>query len=301
MSHSIDTSDRAFEFERYRPRLFGIAYRMLGSVEDAKDIVQEGYLRFHQADAASIRSAEAWLVAVVTRLSIDRLRRASTEREVYVGEWLPEPVATDAASRTDRRAELASDLSMAFLIMLERLAPDERAAFLMHDVMDAGYDEIAGMLEKSEPACRQLVHRARARLREHRTRFPVSAENRQQLTERFLAALTSGDQAELLALVAPGATWTSDGGGKVSATRRVVHGAERITRLLLGVERKWPGLRHVLASLNGEPAVVTYAGEQVVHATSFDTDGERFTAFYRVLNPDKLKNITRDSAGAAPA
>ncbi|HEX6630565.1 MAG TPA: sigma-70 family RNA polymerase sigma factor, partial [Gemmatimonadaceae bacterium] len=148
-------------FERHRARLFGIAYRMLGSVHDAEDVVQEAYLRWHRTDAAAVRAPEAWLVAVTTRLSIDRLRQTVVERERYTGAWLPEPIATGPEYAADRRADLASDLSMAFLVLLERLAPEERAALLLHDVFDSGYDEIARVLERSEAACRQLVHRAR--------------------------------------------------------------------------------------------------------------------------------------------
>ena len=169
----VDTApgaDRAARFERHRSRLFGIAYRMLGTVEDAEDAVQETYLRWHDAPVDAVRSDEAWLVAVVTRLSIDRLRRAATEREAYVGRWLPEPIATAPTPPPDRKAELASDLSLAFLVLLERLAPEERAAFLLREVFDAGYDEIARVLERSEAACRQLVHRARERVRGDRAR-----------------------------------------------------------------------------------------------------------------------------------
>jgi RNA polymerase sigma-70 factor (ECF subfamily) len=284
--------DRASVFEHYRPRLFGIAYRMLGSVEDAKDLTQETYLRWHQADAAAIRAPEGWLVAVVTRLSIDRLRHATLERESYVGDWLPEPIATDGPSAPDRQAELASDLSMAFLVLLERLAPEERAAFLLREVLDADYGEIARVLEKSEPACRQMVHRARARVREDRTRFPVAPEAKERLAHRFLAALQSGDQDALLALVAEDAAWVSDGGGRVSATRRVIHGASRIVRLVLGMERKWPDVRHELAWLNGEPAIASYANGRLFCTTSIESDGERLVAFYRVLNPDKLRHLT---------
>jgi RNA polymerase sigma-70 factor (ECF subfamily) len=302
MSATVDRTevtdqDRATVFERYRSRLFGIAYRMLGSVEDAKDLTQETYLRWHQADAAAIRAPEGWLVAVVTRLSIDRLRRAAVERERYVGEWLPEPIAT-AAPAADRDAELASDLSMAFLVMLERLAPEERAAFLLREVLDVGYDEIARVLEKSEPACRQLVHRARTRVREDRARFPVPAATKTELVQRFLSAIRSGDQETLLALVAPEATWTSDGGGRVSATRRVVRGAPRIVRLVLGLQRKWPAVRHELAWLNGEPAIASYTSGQLTSTTALETDGERLLAFYRVLNPEKLRSL---ASGAAVA
>jgi RNA polymerase sigma-70 factor (ECF subfamily) len=284
-------ADRVAIFERYRPRLFGIAYRMLGSVEDAKELTQESYLRWHRADAAAIRAPEGWLVAVITRLSIDRLRRASFERESYVGDWLPEPIATDPSSAPDRDVELASDLSMAFLVLLERLAPEERAALLMREVLDAGYDEIAVVLEKSAAACRQMVHRARTRVREDRARFPVALETKERLVQRFLAALQASDQEALLALVGPDATWTSDGGGRVSAARRVIRGGMNVVRLALGMEQKWGTItRHELAWINGEPAVATWHGERLVCTTSFESDGERLVAFFRVLNPDKLKH-----------
>ncbi|MFL5609031.1 MAG: RNA polymerase sigma factor SigJ [Gemmatimonadaceae bacterium] len=281
-------SDRLAIFEQHRQRLFGLAYRMLGSVADAEDVVQESWLRWQEADASAIRSPEAWLVTVATRLSIDRLRIATVERERYAGEWLPEPIATGAPSATDREAELASDLSLAFLVLLERLAPEERAALLLRDVFDTGYDEIARVLDKSEPATRQIVHRARTRVRGERTRFPVAPETRERLLERFLAALRSDDAAALLALVGDEATWTSDGGGVVPATRRVVRGAPRIVRLVLGLEHKWGPLEHSIAWINGEPAIATRHAGRLIFTTSVETDGERLLAFYRVLNPDKL-------------
>lgn len=284
--------DDLAEFERHRARLFGIAYRMLGSVEDAKDVVQEAYLRWHRADAAAVRAPEAWLVAVTTRLSIDRLRHTVTEREHYAGTWLPEPIATGPAFVADHRAELASELSMAFLVLLERLAPEERAALLLRDVFDTAYGEIARVLEKSEAACRQLVHRARVRVRGQRARFAVAPGTKERLLEQFLAALGVGDQDAVLALVAEDATWTSDGGGKVPATRRVVHGACRIARLLIGLERKGRGLaEHRVAWINGEPALVTHAAGRLLSTTSIATDGERVVAFYRVLNPEKLRHV----------
>jgi RNA polymerase sigma-70 factor (ECF subfamily) len=281
-------------FERHRARLFGIAYRMLGSVADAEDVVQDAYLRWHQADVTAVRSAEAWLVAVTTRLSIDRLRLASAERERYVGSWLPEPIATSERSATDRRAELASDLSMAFLVLLERLAPEERAALLLRDVFDSGYDEIARVLDKSEAACRQMVHRARTRVRGDRARFAVPLETRERLLEQFLAALGADDKEALLSLVAEDATLVSDGGGKVQAVRNVLHGAMRIVRFVLGIESKWGAItRHAVQWINGEPAIVSYFGDRVYCTTSVETDGERLTAFYRVLNPEKLRHAAR--------
>jgi RNA polymerase sigma-70 factor (ECF subfamily) len=287
-------SDRLSTFEQHRPRLFGIAYRMLGSVADAEDVVQESWLRWQPADAAAILSAEAWLVTVATRLSIDWLRAATAERERYVGDWLPEPIATGAPTATDRQAELASDLSLAFLVLLERLAPEERAALLLRDVFDTGYDEIARVLEKSEPATRQIVHRARTRVRGERTRFPVAPETRERLLEKFLTAIRADDKVTLLALVAEDATWTSDGGGVVPATRRIVHGALRIVRLVLGLEHKYGPLEHTLTWLNGEPAIATSIKGRLVFTTSVETDGERLLAFYRVLNPEKLRHAGKE-------
>ena len=285
--------DTLSTFAHLRDRLFGIAYRMLGTVADAEDVLQDVYLRWHQADHAAVQNAEAWLVAVTTRLSIDRSRAAATERERYVGSWLPEPIATSAESVTDRNAELASDLSMAFLVLLERLAPEERAALLLRDVFDAGYDEIARVLEKSESACRQMVHRARRRVRGDRARFDVPAETKERLLEQFLAALHADDRDAMMAIIAEDATFAADGGGKVSAIRKVIHGASTIARFLLGIEGKWGReTRHVVQWINGEPAIVTYRGERVFCTTSMESDGEHITAFYRVLNPEKLRHAS---------
>ncbi len=286
-------------FQRLRGRLFVIAYRMLGSVDDAEDVVQETWLRWHGVDPGEVRSPEAWLVSVTTRLAIDRLRRAAAEREHYVGHWLPEPLATPMES-PDRRTELTSDLSMAFLMLLERLAPEERAALLLHDVFDAGYPEIAEVLDRTEVACRQMVHRARVRVRGDRVRYPVPAETHQRLLERFLAALQTDDQEAMLALVAPDATWTSDGGGNVPSTRRIVRGAARVVRLVLGFERKtFRTLGHELAWINGEPGIVTRGAGGVRFITTAGTDGDRLVAFYRMLNPDKLRYVA-DSGRSAP-
>jgi RNA polymerase sigma-70 factor (ECF subfamily) len=271
--------------------MFGIAYRMLGTVQDAEDAVQEAMLRWQQADTVQIREPEAWLVSVVTRLSIDRLRHAAVERETYPGPWLPEPVADDRWSH-DRHAELASDLSMAFLVLLERLAPEERAAFLLREVFDADYDEIARTLEKSPAAVRQTVHRARERIRSDRARFSAPADAKERLFKRFVAALESDDKAELLAVLADDVTWTSDGGGKASAARRIVEGSDRIARLLLGVEAKGAHpFVYRLETLNGEPALISYYNGNVFAATFCQTDGERITALYRVMNPDKLTQV----------
>jgi RNA polymerase sigma-70 factor, ECF subfamily len=288
-SDKIGDTNRVGHFERLRARLLGIAYRMLGSVDDANDTIQDVYLRWHETDLAAVRQPEAWLVAVTTRLSIDRARRAEIERMRYIGDWLPEPIATDPSTAPDRQVEIASDLSMAFLVMLERLAPEERAAFLLREVFDAGYDEIARVLEKSEGACRQIVHRARERVRSDRMRFAVAAETKERILEEFIAALEADDQERLLALVSEDATWRTDGGGRVSSVRRTLYGAPKIVRFLRGVERKGRGLvRHAVGWTNDEPVILTYVGDRLYCTTSVATDGERMLEFYRVLNPDKL-------------
>lgn len=287
------------DLERYRPRLFGIAYRMLGDVGDAEDLVQEAMLRWHTADREPIREPEAWLVSVVSRLAIDRLRRLATERAAYPGPWLPEPVAPERLS-ADYEAELASDLSMAFLVLLERLAPEERAAFLLREVFGSDYDEIARVLEKSPAAARQTVHRARERVRAERARFDAPAEAKERLLSRFLDALQRDDKEALLAVVGPDAMLTSDGGGKVSAARRVVRGADRVARMLLGIETKYGHpFVYSIGRVNGEPALLQHVREdsglaswfgagRLFSVTFCDVDGDRIVAFYRAMNPDKL-------------
>ncbi len=287
-------ADRVELFERERPRLFGIAYRMLGSVHDAEDVLQSAYLRWHEEDAARVRSPEAWLTTVVSRLAIDRLRSATGERARYAGDWLPEPISTGPPG-PDARAELAADISMAFLTLLERLSPDERAAFLLHEVFGAGYGEISSVLAKGEAACRQIVHRARERVRAERTRFPIAPEVKQGLVERLLAGLAAGDEDALLAIVAADAAWTSDGGGKVYVARKL-RGAARIVRFLLRVSRKAGArVRRELVWLNGEPAIASYVDGRLHSTISVETDGARVRAFYSVLNPEKLAHV------AAPA
>jgi RNA polymerase sigma-70 factor (ECF subfamily) len=288
----IDQSSSVHGLERYRPRLFGIAYRMLGDVHDAEDAVQEALLRWQETDRAVIREPEAWLVSVVTRIAIDRLRRATRERETYPGPWLPEPVADDRFE-SDRSAELASDLSMAFLVLLERLAPEERAAFLLREAFDADYDDIARTLDKTPAAARQTVHRARERIRMDRTRFSVPNDAKERLFTRFVAALENDDREEMLAVLAPDATWTSDGGGKVAAARRTVHGRDAIARMLLGIESKYDRpFSYRMGHMNGEPVLVMYRNGVVFGVTHCETDGERIFAFYRVMNPDKLGEVS---------
>jgi RNA polymerase sigma-70 factor, ECF subfamily len=275
-------------FEALRGRLFGLAYRMLGSRADAEDIVQEAYVRWHQVDRGGIESAEAWLVTTTSRLAIDRLRRLKTEREAYVGAWLPEPIVTEGAP--DRDLELAADLSIAFLTLLERLAPEERAAFLLHDVFDIGYREIASVLERGEAACRQIVHRARERVRGDRKRFDATEAAKATLLQKFLAALEARDEQALVALFAPDATWTADGGGKVAAAPAPIVGADRIARLVIGLREKFWAVDRTIAvtTINGETGLSIRDGDRLTATISIATDGERIHAVYAVVNPEKL-------------
>ena len=284
---------RTAVFEELRRRLFGIAYRMIGTTADAEDIVQEAYLRWHQADAEEIRSAEAWLVSVVTRLSIDKLRKASVEREKYIGPWLPEPLIASTSPTPEEKLESESNLSMAYMVLLERLTPVERAAFLLHDVFDCAYPLIANILRKSEAACRQIVHRARQRVRSKQSRFKASDTALRSLINQFLAAADAGDDVTLLSLFANDATLTSDGGGVVPAARKVIYGRSRIARLYLQIAKKLgTRLRQEILMINGEPGVVMYVDGALFSTTSFETDGHSITALYTVLNPERLPRLS---------
>ena len=282
---------RAAEFEKQRSRLFGIAYRMLGARTDAEDIVQEAYLRWHDADAAEIRSAEAWLTTVTTRLCIDRLRAASRERSRYVGTWLPEPIVVASTPSPEDQLELSSSLSVAFLALLERLSPEERAGFLLREVFDCPYPEIARILGKREAACRQMIHRARERVRSEESRFEVDPLEHRRLLDQFSAALHTGDEAALLALFAEDAVLASDGGGKVTAATRLVNGNARIARLFAGVGRKAQGRLSFTESLvNGEPGLILSVDGRRASVLTIRAAGGRIRALYHVMNPDKLRS-----------
>lgn len=288
-----DSATPAERFQALRGRLFGLAYRMVGSRADAEDLVQEAYLRWHAADHDRIESAEAWLVTTTTRLALDRLRRLKTERDAYVGPWLPEPIlgaGATSAPAPDQHLALADDLSMAFLTLLERLAPEERAAFLLHDVFEVDYRAIASVIGRSEAACRQVVHRARERVRGERKRFEATEAAKTALLERFLAAVEARDEQALLALFAPDASWTADGGGKTAAAARPILGAERITRLVIGLREKFwtAGRRFEIAIINGEAGLCLLDGDRLISTVSVATDGHRIQAVYAVVNPEKL-------------
>jgi RNA polymerase sigma-70 factor, ECF subfamily len=292
MAKPICAANPAEVFERNRTRLRGLAYRILGSVADTDDILQEVYIRWHQSDVSEVRSPEAWMTRVTTRLCVDRLRSASRERELYAGSWLPEPLCASDPTQPDCAWELGSNLSMALFVLLERLAPEERTVFLLRDIFDYGYVDIAAALGKTQAACRQLLHRARERVRSDRPRFQVNSEAHRRLVARFVEATRAADRNALTALFAKDATLTSDGGGKVRAAINVIRGGDRIARLLVGLARKTRGERaEKLMRINSELGVVTYLNGLPVAAFCFEVDAARIRSVYRVLNPEKLKNI----------
>jgi RNA polymerase sigma-70 factor, ECF subfamily len=294
-------NDPAESFEPHRRRLLGLAYRMLGSIAEAEDAVQETYLRWHAADRSSVSDARAFLMTTTTRICLDLLRSARGRREVYVGPWLPEPVLDTAALAPDRRTELAEDLSIALLLTLDRLTPLERAAFLLHDVFDFSFSEVAAALERSEPACRQLAARARAHVRVVRPRGVTAPsarsgeidEKHAQLMSAFVVATRSGDLDALMQLLASDVRVMTDGGGKVAAALDVLDGADRAARFLVGVTRK--GWREDFtlrfATINGLPGLMVDGPDGLVQTATFEIEGDVIRALYVVRNPDKLRHL----------
>jgi len=286
------------DFEALRPTLFALAYRMLGSVSEAEDIVQEAFLRGRGAvvDGAEIDSSKAYLSAVVTRLSIDHLRSARARREVYFGEWLPEPILTDGDPELDpaAHAEQADSLSLAFLVLLEQLNPVERAAFLLHDVFGYGYDEIAASIGKSEDNCRQLVSRARRHIDDQKPRFEASRQERERLAERFFAAVGDGSVDALAEMLAADVVVYGDGGGKGPSWPRPIVGRERVSRLFagLGAGIDELGARIELHEVNGQPgALVLDSDDRIVNVFSLDIADGVIQTIRSVINPDKLRHL----------
>ncbi|MFS2205543.1 RNA polymerase sigma-70 factor [Variovorax sp. Varisp36] len=281
-------------FDSHRGRLQGIAYRMLGSMAEAEEVVQDAWLRWHEADKASFDSAEAWLVTVVTRLSIDRLRAAKVQREHYIGAWMPEPVLTDAPESPEQLLERADNISVAFLAVLERLAPEARAAFLLREVFDADYDEIARTLGKSEAACRQLVHRAKAQVQEGRPRFSVPRETQQRLLRAFADAAARGSLQDLKALMAEDVELIGDGGGKVQSFSKILRGSQRLAQLYFALWRRLgPAVRMELVEINGEPGLLRFVDGALESAQTFEIEDERIVRIRAQRNPDKLAHIAR--------
>ena len=293
----MTTADEAL-YAELRPLVFGIAYRMLGSVSEAEDVVQETFLRLHrERERNDVQSPKAFATTAATRLSIDRLRSARARREHYVGEWLPEPVVTDEELDAVTDDDLADSLSLAFLVLLETLTPVERAVFLLRDVFDYEYSQIAEIVGKREDNVRQIAARARKRVHAGTPRFEASREERERLAERFFAAATAKDADAVAELLAPDVVFYGDGGGKVrGALRRPVYGRDRVARLLLGFARDLDelGLRLQPATVNGQPGAVVFASDgSPFSVVAIDVAGGSITAVRSIVNPDKLLHLTR--------
>lgn len=288
-----DTQNTGLDiFAALRPRLYAIAYRMLGTRTDAEDVLQDAWLRWHGTDHSTLISTEAWLVTVVTRLAIDRLRAVKTEREKYVGWWLPEPLVEKEEHTPETTAELASELSLALLWVLERLTPEERAAFLLRQVFEHDYTEIAVLLGKNEASCRQLVHRASQRVQLEHPRFEVSSEEHRRLLTNFMQAAQDGELETMKTLLADDIMLVSDGGGKVPSFLNIVRGTDRIAKLYEHVSKKFADtIAYRMATINGEPGLLRFFGEQLESAQAFVTNGTHIVAIYVVRNPDKLVGI----------
>jgi len=286
----IDTA----QFQSLRSQLFSVAYRMLGSAAEAEDVVQDAWLRAASSPEQPT-SARAWLTTVVTRLCLDRLKAARTTREQYVGPWLPEPVPTGAIESAEDVISRRESVTMAFLTLLETLSPAERAAFLLREVFDADYADVARVLETTPANARQLVHRAKTRVAEGRPRFEASPERQREMVTRFFDAVRGGSLASLEQFLAADVTFTSDGGGKAPAAMRPVIGAASVAKLISGLWQKLPEIdpapeawRLVYADINGEAAALIYRYEKLESVFVFSTDADRITTIRVVRNPDKL-------------
>jgi RNA polymerase sigma-70 factor, ECF subfamily len=295
------TTDPSVTFEPHRRRLLGLAYRMLGSMAEAEDAVQEAYLRWHDADREHVAEPKAFLITTTTRICLDVLKSARVRREEYVGPWLPDPVTDTAALAPDTQTEMAEDLSVALLLALDRLSPLERAAFLLHDVFDYSFTQVADTLGRNEAACRQLASRARARVRDARpaTAAPARATpsavdaKHAALMSAFLTASRSGDVATLTRLLASDAKVVTDGGGKVAAALHVIEGGEAAAAFLANVVRKgWTDDLMVRVDvINGLPGLLVSGPRGLEQTVAFEIEGDVVHALYVVRNPDKLKHL----------
>jgi RNA polymerase sigma-70 factor, ECF subfamily len=294
-------SDPSATFEPHRRRLLGLAYRMLGSMAEAEDAVQEAYLRWHDADRTSVENPKAFLTTTTTRICLDVLKSARVRREEYVGPWLPDPVTDTAALAPDAQTELAEDLSVALLLALDRLSPLERAAFLLHDVFDYSFSQVADTLGRNEAACRQLASRARTRVRDARPRGVMPARGvsstidpkHAELVSAFITASRSGDIATLTRLLTSDARLVTDGGGKVPAALNIIEGADRVAAFLAGVVRKgWTDEMSVrLDTINGLPGLIMSGPSGLVQTNAFEIEDGLVKAIYVVRNPDKLRHL----------
>lgn len=292
---AVTTETATDLFEAHRPVLLGVAYRMLGRVADAEDVVQEAWLRWSGAPLEDVREPRGYLVRITTRLAIDRLRQIKARGETYVGPWLPEPYVTDFGDTvpdTAERAVLADSVSVAVLVVLESLSPLERAVFVLREAFAFPYADIAAMLDRGEPAVRQLAGRARKHVEERRPRYEVDPAQRRDFTERFLAAAADGDLDGLLALLAPEVRLVGDSGGKSQAPLRVLRSADKVGRFLVGVAQKsLPGVSVRFLELNGGPAALILSGDKPDSVFQLDVADGRVQAVYIVRNPDKLRSL----------
>jgi RNA polymerase sigma-70 factor, ECF subfamily len=287
--------------EREGRRLFGVAYRLLGTVADAEDAVQETFLRWEQTDPAAVENPAGWLTTVLTRYCLDQLRSARARREAYAGPWLPEPlmegpdvVAEDPAERV----VLDESVSMAMLVVLETLSPAERAVFVLHDVFGIGFEEVGSMVGRAPAACRELASRARRHVEKRRPRFDPDAAEQRRVVAAFLEASARGDLEGLLRLLDPTVVLRADGGGKVRAAGRPVTGAERVARVLLAGQTWYPGPAARLMAVNGGTGALITASGEVVAAVGVTVAGGRITEVDLVVNPEKLEGARRAAAGA---
>jgi RNA polymerase sigma-70 factor, ECF subfamily len=283
-------------FESYRPYLFSIAYRMLGSAMDAEDMVQEAYIRSSAPPKEPIRSLKAYLTTILTRLCMDQLDLARRKRELYVGPWLPEPILTATAADTadpETRVETAESISLAFLVLLEQFQPFERAVFLLREVFEYEFAEIAAILGKSEAACRRSFSRSKLHLREQRPRFPASRETHRQLLDSYVRAVETGEMNSLISMLSEDVTLWTDGGGKVkTAALRPIHGRDAVARFSMGTRRFLPpNYRMEMADVNGQPAVIIRAGGRAFSVITIDVEGEHICAVRVLANPEKLARI----------
>jgi RNA polymerase sigma-70 factor (ECF subfamily) len=281
-------------FQEHQSLLFGIAYRMLGSRADAEDMVQETFLRWQKQDAAGVRSAKAWLVATITRLSIDQLRSARRQREEYVGVWLPEPIvgADESAGSPVELASLNDSLGVAFMHLLEELTPVERAVFLLREAFEYEYAEIATIVEKSEANCRQLFARAKAHLSQREWTEEPAGEKAERVVQQFLEACATGDMQSFLAVLTEDAVLYSDGGGKVRAALKPIYSAEFIGRFYMGIRRRaLAGSRVEIVRVNGKVGAIVRRTDGRVHVNAFAFAGDRISAVYLVSNPEKLRGL----------
>lgn len=290
-------------FENARPDLLRLAYRMTGGRAEAEDIVQDAWLRWHRTDTADVHNPKAWLSRTVARLSIDHLRKVKTRRETYVGPWLPEPIVTDMPTPTSEdpghAIELAQDVSLAMMTVLESLKPEERAAFLLREAFEMSYTELAAALGKTEDACRQMVSRAKTRLRDSRPRFEATDEEHEELLMAFAVAAQAGDVSALTRLLTPSANMVTDGGGKASAALRIITGAEEVAKLSTHIGQNADSFKGDVVPLriNGRPGFVISTPDKVEVSYSIDVENGRIAALYVMRNPDKLERLMEPLLG----